>query len=726
MFRDRWLNSLLFPLFTIALFFSDGALATAADSDDLAKYLCESTGVPRGICAIPRAGDGSLAMSLARSGLLVHAMVSNAGNLTNLREQAATAGFLCSKLYAEEGSPSIIPFADSYVNLLVVSDATDANISALSTTEIQRVLVYGVGKAVVGLSAGSPGPLTKAKLELWLKGFADASSRIVQDAHGLWAIITRNPQPGAAPWTHRLYSPANNVVSTDTACTWPLMTQWLGSPLLAMEPLILVANDRMAIVRLDYGGYSAWLDMLDAHNGTLLWRRDQPDSSVATRTSAMALTADSLYLAEGSDVLILDPATGKEIKRVDCHELGGQVKWLAVEDGDLYVMAGSKEPRIQSHQTWVGWGAIPPNFAKCSGIGAYNIAAQRWLWHIDEPVDSLNQCTVGLFHGRLYYFVAGSSLTCCDGKTGKPIWKNPSIVKKINEFNGVKLAEIIPRSHVGAIICTDKYVAIHKPYYGTVIASAANGEMLWSSKFNDIAFVKDVLIRKGGDGPSTFLDAGTGNPIPDVWPQFQSGGGCGQFTMTPNLLCGQAGVSYDLKTEKLLSDAGGGGPVCHKAPCLSGSFVGEGLNVSGGVTCKCAYGVRGAVVLANAPTPISLPKKAPDQLVRARTPAAVAPFPVSAADWPTFRANNERGNANVARVPDKVTLAWDWPHVQVSAPSAALPPPDPCGSDKMPVQASAVGALVFIPGSDGQVTALDLTTGALKWRFTTLRAADCC
>ena len=124
--------------------------------------------------------------------------------------------------------------------------------------------------------------------------------------------------------------------------------------------------------------------MRDAHNGVPLWQRPLPDASAATRTSGMVLLTDALYLAEGPDVLILDPASGRELGRVDCAALGEQVKWLAIQAGTLYAMAGSKEKPLAAHQTWKVFGSEPFNFGKCGAFGAYHLAGKKWLWTQEE------------------------------------------------------------------------------------------------------------------------------------------------------------------------------------------------------------------------------------------------------------------------------------------------------------------------------------------------------
>ena len=109
--------------------------------DALAKALLSRAGVARGIVSMPRCGDGRLALAVAgNGGLLVHAMDAERKNIDALAARAADGGLLGRSLYVAEGSASIIPFADDYVNLLIISDATDGNLAAASLPEIVRTL----------------------------------------------------------------------------------------------------------------------------------------------------------------------------------------------------------------------------------------------------------------------------------------------------------------------------------------------------------------------------------------------------------------------------------------------------------------------------------------------------------------------------------------------------------------------------------------------------------
>jgi hypothetical protein len=74
----------------------------------------------------------------------------------------------------------------------------------------------------------------------------------------------------------------------------------------------------------------------------------------------------------------------------------------------------------------------------------------------------------------------------------------------------------------------------------------------------------------------------------------------------------------------------------------------------------------------------------------------------SDADWPTFRANNERTATIQAIVPESSNVLW---RTELSAPAGARL--------TAPV---AVGNLVLLAGSDGVVRALDGDTGREQWK----------
>lgn len=677
-----------------------------APADDLATHLTTLANVPKGVCSIPACNDPAVALALARAGLIVHMMNPDAATVDAIRKQATDAGFLGTRLYVEQGTASADPFADDYVNLMIAADATDSSLAQAPAAEIERVLVPCTGTAIVGHAKSAAGTLSRSVLEAWAKGFKTSTTRIIEDDFGIWSVITKSPKAGAVAWTHRLFSPANNPVTPDTIA-WPLMTQWLGKPYLAQEPVALIANGKMAIFRLTGWGDQGVLEVRDARNGVLLWRHTMTNVATVTRTSGMILMPDALYLCENSNVVILNPLTGAEIGRIDCSAMGGQVKWIALQDGTLYAMAGELEPgNVMAHQTWKVFSTAPKHFGRCSALGAYNLAARNWVWTQKQPADSLDESMVGLANGKIYYYVDGQSLDCCEAGTGKIVWQNPEIVQNVSAF---KKGDT--RGFIGAIVCTDKYIALNRASCGTVVVDAATGKLLQATMATSIVFYKDALIRKGGTFP--FLDVVSGGKS-TVLPALDLGGGCGAFTFSSNLICGQQGITYDLEAKKPLDNMGNG-PLGHKTPCLSGWFVGEGLVTGASVTCQCGYNLRGTIVMAAAQV---LPLKADENALLHHQNGGdkVTPFPVDANDWPTFRANISRGNASPQESPTSAKILWSWIPASRKDAKEQIDALDSC---REPMQVTTAGNLAFATGDDGSVTALDATSGKPKWRFVT-------
>ena len=78
----------------------------------------------------------------------------------------------------------------------------------------------------------------------------------------------------------------------------------------------------------------------------------------------------------------------------------------------------------------------------------------------------------------------------------------------------------------------------------------------------------------------------------------------------------------------------------------------------------------------------------------------VESLPESAADWPTFRANNQGTARSRAVIPSTAAPLWQ------AEPRVAFIPTAPV----------SLGDLTFLSGSDGIVRALDGRTGRIQWK----------
>jgi hypothetical protein len=101
--------------------------ATKGASAGEASALVQRTRIARGVACVSNCGDGELALELARnSELLVLAMDPDPANVAAAKQKAADAGLIGRRLYVQQGTLEAIPFADNYVDLLVLPKAKEA------------------------------------------------------------------------------------------------------------------------------------------------------------------------------------------------------------------------------------------------------------------------------------------------------------------------------------------------------------------------------------------------------------------------------------------------------------------------------------------------------------------------------------------------------------------------------------------------------------------------
>ncbi|GAG13704.1 unnamed protein product, partial [marine sediment metagenome] len=157
-------------LLTFVLVVSAVAAGAEPSDQNLARHLVSRAGFRRGICAIPRCGNGELATAVAESsGFLVHAQDHSPSSVAAAKEAADRKGLLGHGVIVEKGTLSRLPYADNTVDLILIADLADGALSDVSVSEMLRVL-RPLGKAIVGRSAGRTGNLTPQRLEQWLSG----------------------------------------------------------------------------------------------------------------------------------------------------------------------------------------------------------------------------------------------------------------------------------------------------------------------------------------------------------------------------------------------------------------------------------------------------------------------------------------------------------------------------------------------------------------------------
>jgi outer membrane protein assembly factor BamB len=137
-----------------------------------------------------------------------------------------------------------------------------------------------------------------------------------------------------------------------------------------------------------------------------------------------------------------------------------------------------------------------------------------------------------------------------------------------------------------------------------------------------------------------------------------------------------------------------------RAQCHDGVTIANGLLYWWPSTCDCNLTLYGMTCLGPAGDyRYDPPATDADRLEAASGAGDVAAVPQTAADWPSFRADNSSSGTTAAEVPAAVERAW----------SIALP------KGVTPTAPTAVGSLAYVAGSDGVVRAIDAASGRIAW-----------
>jgi len=204
---------------------------TGAEADALADHLSAKIDMQNGVGALLDCGDGTFAVSFARkSGFLVHATSADSAMVSSTIAKAETAGLLGRRLYAEKGTPGVLPYAANFVDVVLMVTASDGALSGVSAARILSALRPG-GKAIIGrASAVSGGSLSTSALDSWLSSAGISGGQTGSDAQGVWAEFTKKIPVGLDEWTHRSHGPDNNPCSRDQLLEYPLLPQYFAQP----------------------------------------------------------------------------------------------------------------------------------------------------------------------------------------------------------------------------------------------------------------------------------------------------------------------------------------------------------------------------------------------------------------------------------------------------------------------------------------------------------------
>ena len=684
----------------------------------LAGRITSLTGIERGVCAILGAGNSYLASELAGEGkFVVHMIDPDNSRVEADRKTADQQGLYGRYLSIESGSFSRLPYADNTLDLLVAFHGGVAG--KLSKDEALRVL-RPLGQALImGEQAG------KAELQKWLQGVDRAAGRIVENP-GSWVVLTKPEPEGIDDWSHWEHAPDNNPVSVDKVITAPYMTQFFGLPYyISMPAITTVAGGRVftAVGHIaHHEREEPWLNTLIAqngYNGTNLWMRKLPDGYLVHR-SAFIATDETFYMINptGGGCLLLDPVTGEEKGRIQLPGVHGDLKWIALSRGVLYVLAGpQKDPPqttvVRSPARAWSWNELSSGYYEKQipwGFGhtvaAYELASGKVLWvHTEpKPIDSRGMVIGG---GKLFYYSPETRIACLDALTGELKWENNDpAVRRLIEEPGRGLTSTPGFRTSTLVVYTPQALLYQGQTQMNVVAlSTKDGSLLWRREKTinnpNILYVEGkAILGIGREGSTLAVDPLTGKTIEDLGFRKKY---CARLTATDDsYFCrGQfEGLArFDKASGRLLFN----GAV--RPACNDGAIGANGLLYLGPWLCDCNLSLVGRVVFC--------PDKGfnfkPDLPWQKRLERGQGDFNKVVSlqsgeqDWPTYRGNNERSASTRATVLASADKLWE------SAPSGHF----------TPSSATAAGGLIFLGGDDCKVRAVEASTGRLKWVFYT-------
>ncbi|NNE90865.1 MAG: PQQ-binding-like beta-propeller repeat protein [Verrucomicrobiales bacterium] len=670
--------------------------ASVAPGQNAAEILQQADNLKRGVCCILGAGSDarSLALDLTKaSELLVHVRDPDPAAIESLQKSARKAGFPIQRLLAETAPLDRLPHATNTLDLVV--STTDGALAAVSKEEILRAL-RPEGVAIF--------------------------------YEGGKATIFKKPVPeGLDEWSHWEKAPDNNPVSEDIHIKAPYMTQFMAKPwYIGMPAITTAAGGRTFLAMGHIAHHQREWEMLNriiarnGYNGTVLWERNLPPDYLVHR-SAFVATEDVFHMINGDHVLMLDARTGDELGEIRVPDFPGDWKWIAMQDGILYALAGKPGDgvtQIRGDRAMGGWswsdlskglrngqdGKNPPH-----GFGdvlaAYDVGQKKVLWtHREESL--IDSRGLAIRDGRFFLYCPEKYFRALDLATGDVDWTtDEEITLNLIEERGKGLTSTPGwRSQTMVVATPDTLVIQGQTRMNVVGISTEDGSMRWhKSKItnnpNAIYVDGKIVLAVGEKASHIVIEPKTGTVEDDL--KFYKRA-CTRLTASPDsfFVRGEGMTRFDRASKAVLID----GAV--RPACNDGVIPANGLIYLGPWACDCNLSLIGNVARCSAGNfKFDLSAGGGSRLEKGTEspPLTGVPFPHFENDWPTYRGNINRSASTQVPVKPARRIVWK------SEPKIEF----------VPTHSVAAGGMIFLSGEDGIVRALHGPTGEELWTFQT-------
>ena len=699
------------------------ANAEALNSAVTAANVLQNTGLKRGICVVV-GGDSLLPVELARSSeLLIHCRQPDAETAAETRKLADRAGLRIDRLAVDVGPTDSLPYADRMIDVLIAPDVNDQTIAKLSFDEIVRVL-RPEGKAIIGNWTTSSDELSEQASRDWIdESSTNVKCDVIDGDTGPSIELVTAAASGAGDWSHWEHSPDNNPVSEDSIIKAPYMTQFMAKPYYIAIPSITTAAAGRTFLAIGHIAHHRreWENMnrliaRNGYNGTVLWQRDLPEGYLVHR-SAFVATKDTFYMIERDHALMLDPDTGDSKGRLTIPGVFGDWKWMAIDDGVLYMLAGKKDSGVETtkgDREFGGWSwadlstgyyakpRVPWGFGNV--LAAYDLDQKKVLWTHSEDEQPIDGRAMSLRDGRIYFYCPDKYLCAADSLTGNIVWTNDNKeTLSLIEQPGQGLTSTPGfRSACLAVATPHALILQGQTRMNVVAVSTSDGQQLWTKKKvtnnpNAIYVDDKVILGVGEGGSHVAIDPISGEVLENLGFQKRA---CTRLTACSDsfFVRGEGTLRYDRDAKKIIVD-GAARPACN-----DGALPANGLLYVGPWQCDCNLSLIGRIAKCSAGD-FRFDHKASDEerLVTAENVNVSEAFEVSENDWPTYRGNIDRSSSTRVMLSNTIEQKWRFR-------------PE---SDYAPTPAIAAGGLIFISGLDGKTRAIKAANGKQIWQHKT-------
>jgi len=741
----------LFAVASLIAFFLPAPPARAMDqatADALATAALN--GRSAGVCAVPGCGTGELVVSFAnKSRMLVHGFDNDWGNVATAQGNVAALGRLGRGIYVSKAPLTPMPYADNFVDVLVLAGAAPGDLTAGLYREIERVTSPGCSAWVSssGDLAGWISGATTYDSGKQTGSTALSTAQVVTNSTGTWAVITRKTTiPGTFEWSHVNGSPDGNRFTTDTVARWPFIPQWRRKPYSTQKysaypparpgphlhycnnPVcaggrmyeILYADDDFTVSNntYSYQNRTYFIRAGSMFNGQILW--EQAVSMAYTYAPGLMAGTSHLFnlgLSVGGwlidSVQVFDGATGVSCATSALLAVGESL--VASQEAGL-PLCGVIGDTLYGIKTD---GAANTLFAYNQSTAT--TGSMQYQVNVGNRAGNIDWC---LFKDRAYvltssggnttldtlscYNIADGSLRWGPVAMSQPLTVNPNsnTFQTLGSSQGVLVANYNSATNTNSM----------------TLYSAADGHQIWTNPSGGVIplMLNDNLgIIVGGRNSgyaSAVYSLANGRHTGDLSPL----GGCNTaISATPQAFFSQFGLRYFFDTQKYYGATWFCVP--RRVDCGNSPLISDGMKINQGQTqCSCVTQIRGDVI--DGPMGSFNAEQAAVESDRLDHGPAYGITPSLAMsgslDWLTYRANNNHSGSVTASVPSPANLQLLW---QYANPIPFVTPPvtDNYRTDHKATTLVTANGFTFTAGSDGIVKCLNNATGQLVWSFAT-------